>query len=109
MPLFSVISVTYNNLKGLQNTFKSLRLQTFTDYEWIVVDGGSYDGTLDFLSDKPCKLISEKDDGIYDAMNKGIGKANGDYLIFMNAGDVFADADILEIVQDTIIENPDFI
>lgn len=112
MPLFSIITVTYQNLYGLRKTASSISKQTHTDYEWIVIDGGSRDGTTDFLEKTQSKWISDPDDGIYDAMNKGISRATGDYLIFMNAGDCFAAPDILSHIAKAIehaSEPPDFI
>lgn len=85
--LFSIITVTRNNLKGLQATADSLRAQTHRDFEWIVIDGDSGDGTKNYLTTLPAQTLSEPDRGIYDAMNKGIDRAGGDYLLFLNAGD----------------------
>lgn len=111
-PLFSVITVTKNNCAGLGATYASLSAQSCNDYEWIVVDGASTDGTLLFLSKDgllDC-CVSTPDDGIYDAMNKGIARAKGRYLIFMNAGDRFSDPDILSTLLKIIAaEDPDFI
>ena len=109
-PQFSIITVTLNNLFGLRRTYDSIQTQTCDDYEWIVIDGNSSDGTQDFLKQKHACYISEPDNGIYDAMNKGIERANGRYLIFMNAGDYFSDEQILEFINQKIIElKPDFI
>ena len=94
--LFSVITVTRNNLEGLRRTHESLRAQSCADYEWIVIDGASDDGTAGYLQGTGAVWLSESDRGIYDAMNKGIDRARGDHLIFMNAGDVFAAPDVLE-------------
>lgn len=106
-PLFSIITITKNNLRGFQATQKSIETQSCRRYEWIVIDGDSTDGTKDHL---PHGAISEPDNGIYDAMNKGIERAAGDYLIFLNAGDALADADILSTLSKAIgVERPDFI
>lgn len=86
-PLFSLVTVTLNNLKGLQKTYDLVKAQTCSDYEWLVIDGESTDGTIDFLKNTEANYTSEKDSGIYDAMNKGIERATGQYIIFMNAGD----------------------
>lgn len=94
-PCFSIITVTKNNLSGLRRTDASIRAQTYQNYEWLIIDGASTDGTLGHYN----PAISEPDSGIYDAMNKGITLASGDYLIFMNAGDVFAAGDTLEILS----------
>lgn len=99
MPLFSVITVTYNNLGGLRRTAQSVLAQDRRDYEWIVVDGDSSDGTVEFLQEtQQAAWRSEPDNGIYDAMNKGITRATGDYLVFMNAGDAFAAPDVLSTI-----------
>lgn len=106
---FSIITITRNNAPGLAATWESLKSQTGGDYEWIVVDGASTDSTLEFLKDKPALVISEPDKGIYDAMNKGIDRASGDYLIFMNAGDGFAADTVLQNLSQTLTHNPAFI
>ncbi len=84
----SIITINLNNLAGLQKTMQSVFEQTFTDYEYIVIDGGSTDGSKEYIeqhSDKLAYWVSEKDKGIYNAMNKGIIKAGGDYLLFLNS------------------------
>lgn len=109
-PLFSVITVTLNNMSGLQKTCASLQNQTRKDFEHIIIDGGSTDGTQDYLKSLNVQIISEKDNGIYDAMNKGIDRTQGQYFIFMNAGDCFANEQTLLSIQDAIEKNnPDFI
>ena len=88
----SVITVVYNNVKDIERTMLSVLNQTYTNIEYIIVDGLSTDGTQDVISkyrDRISKLISEKDKGIYDAMNKGLALTTGDYVIFMNSGDEF--------------------
>ncbi|MCD8493951.1 MAG: glycosyltransferase [Alphaproteobacteria bacterium] len=111
MSLFSIITITRDNMDGLARTAESLAAQTCPDYEWIVVDGASIDGTLEFLKDKPALVVSEPDRGLYDAMNKGIERANGQYLIFMNAGDVFAGDNVLAGLATLLAEagNPAFL
>lgn len=99
-PLVSIITVCYNE-KKIENTCKSIVGQTFEGYEWIVIDGGSIDETLSILEkykNNITVLISEKDSGIYDAMNKGIKLARGEWLIFMNGGDCFFEKNSLEKV-----------
>jgi putative colanic acid biosynthesis glycosyltransferase len=89
---YSIITVCRNNLNGLQRTCESIEAQSFSDFEWIVIDGASTDGTVEFMTNKVqdnISFFSEPDEGLYDAMNKGIDKASGDYLIFMNSGDQF--------------------
>ncbi|MEM6781503.1 MAG: glycosyltransferase family 2 protein [Pseudomonadota bacterium] len=106
---FCIITITKNNLDGLQRTAKSIQLQTIQDFEWIVIDAASTDGTTDFLKTSQADWTSEPDHGLYDAMNKGLEKASGTYIIFMNAGDTFADVDILELITDQLETNPDFL
>lgn len=94
----SIITINFNNLAGLQRTYESVVCQTFTDYEWIVIDGGSTDGSREFIEqhqDKFAYWCSEPDKGIYNAMNKGIAKAHGVYVNFMNSGDCFHSAEVL--------------
>lgn len=89
----SIITVNLNNLEGLKKTYESVVSQTFTDYEWLVIDGGSTDGSREFIEQHQDKFVywcSEPDKGIYNAMNKGIMRAKGEYLNFMNSGDCFA-------------------
>ncbi len=98
---YSIITVNYNNKEGLRQTIESVIHQTFRDYEFIVIDGGSTDGSADVLKEYDEQItywVSEKDSGIYNAMNKGIAKATGEYLNFMNSGDCFYAPDILEKV-----------
>ncbi len=105
----SVITVCFNSLEMLKKTMQSVDSQTYTNYEYIVIDGNSTDGTLDFLKNyegKLTKYVSESDQGIYDAMNKGVKMSSGDYVIFLNAGDLFADATTLEkIFKDKIYDS----
>jgi putative colanic acid biosynthesis glycosyltransferase len=108
-PLFSIITITRNNLDGLKRTQASLESQSARNFEWIIIDGDSGDGTKDYLHDLPAVGISEPDDGIYDAMNKGIERAGGDYLLFLNAGDMLADMDILSTLSKAAAAGPDFI
>lgn len=109
--LISIITVTCNNEPGLRRTHRSVMVQNCTNYEWIVIDGASSDGTVEYLKTAQARWTSEPDRGIYDAMNKGIEKASGDYMIFMNAGDEFADGHVLGKLASLIAEKnaPDFI
>ncbi|TFD93178.1 glycosyltransferase [Dysgonomonas capnocytophagoides] len=98
-PLISVVTVTYNAETVLEETILSVVNQTYSNIEYIIIDGGSTDRTLDIVKDYQDKVthwISEPDKGIYDAMNKATRIASGDWLIFMNAGDVFFEKNILE-------------
>ncbi len=94
----SIITICYNIKDEIARTCESIVNQTWQDFEWIVVDGGSTDGTLEVLEKYKSRInifISEKDEGIYDAMNKGILKASGEYLNFMNGGDEFYQENVL--------------
>jgi glycosyltransferase involved in cell wall biosynthesis len=88
-PKLSVITVVYNDVKGIERTMLSVLNQTYPNIEYILIDGLSTDGTLDIIKkyQDSIILISEKDKGIYDAMNKGLLIATGDYVLFMNSGD----------------------
>ncbi len=109
MPLFSLITVTRNNLPGLQKTARSVQSQACSDTEWIIIDGASTDGTTDLLKALPANITSEPDTGIYNAMNKGIERASGDYLLFLNAGDQLAAPQTLQNIAQSIEGTPDFI
>lgn len=101
-PLFSIITVTFNAESEIERTLESVASQTYSDYEFIVIDGKSKDKTVELVNSHPVHvdvLISEPDKGIYDAMNKGINIAKGNYIIFMNAGDTFASTDALAIAK----------
>ncbi|MER2998305.1 glycosyltransferase family 2 protein [Pontibacter populi] len=98
----SIISINYNNTEGLEQTIKSVLAQTYDNIEYIVVDGGSTDGSIDIInrhSDFISYWVSEKDRGVYNAMNKGIEQAHGDYLMFLNSGDTFYNNQVLEHVN----------
>ena len=99
---YSIITVNYNNKNGLRRTIESVIHQTFRDIEFIVIDGGSTDGSVEILKEYDKHInywVSEKDNGIYNGMNKGIRKATGEYLNFMNSGDCFYDNDVLQKVD----------
>jgi glycosyltransferase involved in cell wall biosynthesis len=99
VPRLSVITINLNNAAGLTKTIDSVINQSFTDVEYIIIDGGSTDGSLDIINKYSQKLsywISEKDTGIYNAMNKGIRKARGHYLMFLNSGDWLLNPGVLE-------------
>ena len=105
----SVITINYNNRDGLQRTLESVFNQTCQDFEFIVIDGGSNDGSRDVIANYNSNIdfwVSEKDAGIYNAMNKGIKKANGDFVIFMNSGDTFCNENVLKNCSSEI--NTDF-
>ena len=89
---YSIITINYNNKEGLRKTIESVIHQTYRDFEYIVIDGGSTDGSAEVLKEYDKMIdywVSEPDKGIYNAMNKGIAQAHGDYLNFMNSGDCF--------------------
>jgi len=97
----TVITVNLNNANGLLRTIHSVLSQTFSNIQFIVIDGVSTDGSVDIIKSNESKIdywISEKDSGVYSAMNKGILKAKGEYLIFLNSGDSFIDNDIVRRV-----------
>lgn len=105
----SIITITFNNLKGMKETAESVISQSFKDFEWIVVDGGSSDGTKEYLesiSEHIDWWCSETDKGIYNAMNKGIRTAKGKYCFFLNSGDYLIDCDSLQRAMDcNIVED----
>jgi glycosyltransferase involved in cell wall biosynthesis len=100
-PKLSIITVVYNNVRDIERTILSVTRQSYSNIEYIVIDGLSTDGTLDIIqnySSHITTLISEKDKGIYDAMNKGLALATGDYVLFMNSGDELYAVDTVEQV-----------
>lgn len=110
MALLSIITICYNNLEGLKKTVNSVLSQTnLSDVEYIIIDGGSNDGTKEYLSTLPSSIIyvSERDKGIYNAMNKGISIASGSYLQFLNSGDVLYDSSVLDDILPMLITSPD--
>lgn len=101
-PKVSVITVVYNNVSEIKKTIDSITSQTYKNVEFIVVDGGSDDGTVEIIKNNEDKIYwwcSEQDSGIYDAMNKGVKLATGDFIIFMNAGDTFFNEHSIENVM----------
>lgn len=99
----SIITVNYNNKAGLQETIDSLLSQTWNDYEWIIIDGGSTDGSRELIEqyqDYFAYWCSEPDKGVYHAMNKGVAKARGEYVNFMNSGDTFYNEYVLQKISD---------
>jgi glycosyltransferase involved in cell wall biosynthesis len=104
--IISVITISLNNIKGLENTILSVINQTNREtFEYIVIDGNSTDGTVELLakySNKIDKIVIENDEGIFDAMNKGIKNASGQYIHFLNSGDVFTDLNVIEKVNAVI-------
>lgn len=107
----TIITATYNSAETLRYTFDSVLNQTYTNYEYIVVDGLSKDGTLDIIKEYADKFngrmryISEKDKGLYDAMNKGVKMATGDVIGILNSDDFYTSNDILEVIATNIKEH----
>jgi glycosyltransferase involved in cell wall biosynthesis len=100
---YSIITINYNNKDGLDSTIKSLINQTSKDFEYIIIDGGSTDGSINVIKQNEKFIsywVSEKDKGVYNAMNKGIAIAKGDYCIFMNSGDCFHSPNVLTSIAD---------
>jgi len=109
-PLFTIITVSFNAQGVIEKTIKSVITQNYDGFEYLIIDGGSEDGTVDVVSQYKNYISyfsSEKDGGIYYGMNKGIGKANGDYVLFLNAGDVFSDEEVLADVASFICNHPE--
>lgn len=104
----SIITTTYNSSKTIEGTIKSVLNQTYSDIEYIIIDGGSTDGTLDIVNkykDKIAKIVSEKDGGMYEAMNKGIKLVTGDIVGILNSDDVYASNGIIKTIVDELTRN----
>ncbi|PXV68065.1 glycosyl transferase family 2 [Dysgonomonas alginatilytica] len=104
MNKISIITVNRNNADGLEKTIKSVIKQTYTNYEFIIIDGASTDNSVDIIKQYSSKIsfwISEKDTGIFNAMNKGINRSTGDYCYFLNSADTFADDNVLKDIFET--------
>ena len=102
IPHISIVTINFNHLKDLQHTFSNVIAQTYQNIEYIIIDGGSQDGTVNFLEENTKYLsywISEPDNGIYDAMNKGVKVARGEWIIFMNSGDLFSQENTVEQIS----------
>lgn len=103
----SIITVNYNNIEGLKKTLESVLTQNWKNFEFIIIDGGSSDGSKEIIESNKEKLdywVSEPDNGIYHAMNKGIKVANGEYLYFLNSGDHFDNSNALEKINTHLTE-----
>ena len=97
----TIITINFNNCEGLGKTIDSVVSQSCHDYEYIVIDGGSTDGSVNVIKDNADNIdywVSEKDDGIYNAMNKGIDHATGEYCLFLNSGDTLHDCEVIASV-----------
>ena len=102
-PKFSIITITYNAADAIEPTLQSVMAQTYTNYEYLLIDGGSKDDTVAKAKASGIRfahIVSEPDNGLYDAMNKGIALAGGDYLCFLNAGDAFYAPDTLQTIAN---------
>ena len=109
----SIITATYNSAKTVRDTLESVLSQTFKDYEYIIKDGGSKDATLEIVREyEPkfegrMKIVSERDKGIYDAMNQGFQMAQGEILMLINSDDLLARPDVFQMVVDKFEQNPE--
>lgn len=102
-PIISIITIVFNNVRDIEYTITSVLEQTYKNIQYIIIDGKSTDGTLDIIAkykDKIDILVSEKDKGIYDAMNKGLGLATGDYVLFLNSGDALFDNNTIQTIVE---------
>lgn len=111
----SIVTINYNNVGGLRKTLASVAAQTYRDIEHIVIDGGSTDGSIEVIKDYVNQLkiedrrlkidwVSEKDNGVYQAMNKGVKRATGDYILVLNSGDVLAASYVTERIMDVLMQ-----
>lgn len=107
MPTLSIITINFNNAEGLEKTINSVVSQSYHDFEYIVIDGGSDDNSVNIikLQSKINQWVSEKDAGIYDAMNKGISRASGQYLLFLNSGDYLNENVLNRIFKETYTQD----
>jgi glycosyltransferase involved in cell wall biosynthesis len=112
LPVVTVVTVVYNRKDAVRKTLESVVRQRYSNLEYIIVDGGSTDGTVDVIrayEDKIDLWISEPDKGIYDAMNKGIRLASGDWINFMNVGDLFANDDTVSLFATLDVRHADIV
>lgn len=108
-PSLSIVTVVRNDRQGLEQTIRSLQTQSYRDFEYLVIDGASTDGTLDVVRRHEASIQfwqSGQDAGIYDAMNQGLRKAEGQYILFLNAGDRILDKDGLKRVAAALASHP---
>jgi len=103
----SIVTINYNNLPGLKKTVESVLSQTCRDFEYIIMDGGSTDGSAEYLQERSGEFdywVSERDAGIYNAMNKGLYKSSGEFLYFLNSGDLLFSKDVIAKANSIITE-----
>jgi glycosyltransferase involved in cell wall biosynthesis len=101
----SIITTTYNSALTIEDTIKSVLDQDYPDIEYIIIDGGSTDGTMDIVNkykDRIANIVSEKDEGMYDAMNKGIKLATGDVVGILNSDDIYTSNDVIRTVVEKL-------
>lgn len=109
-PLITIVTITYNAEKELPRTIESVMEQTCHDYEHLIIDGASTDRTLEVARRNPdARILSERDHGLYDAMNKGLAYARGKYILFLNAGDTFRTPDTLALYAKEAAKERDII
>lgn len=112
LPLVSVVTVVFNDVKNIEKTIKSVLEQTYPKIEYIIIDGGSTDGTVEIIkkyADRLAYWVSEHDGGIYQGMNKGIARASGEWLNFMTSGDYFVDRDVFTKIFSEDHHGADFL
>lgn len=111
-PKISIVTVNFNMHSGLDQTIRSVLGQSYKNLEYVIVDGASTDGSQDLLKtyhDRVDKIISEKDRNLYDGMNKGVSATTGEWILFMNSGDCFADADVVsDVFSETLDKAEDY-
>lgn len=103
----SIVTINLNNLPGLIKTIQSVFSQDYQNIEYLIIDGGSTDGSVDYIKSNAKRIkywVSEKDNGIYDGMNKGIRKSNGDYILFLNSGDYFFNSQSLKKLIEAAVD-----
>ena len=109
-PLITIVTITFNAEKELPRTMDSVLEQSYKNFEHLIIDGASTDRTLEIARKNPdARIISERDKGLYDAMNKGLANARGEYILFLNAGDTFRSPDILALYANAAEKGNDII
>lgn len=109
-PLLSVITVVFNNANYISEAIDSVLNTNRKDVQYVIIDGASTDGTVDIIKsygDKVSKFVSEPDEGLYDAMNKGVGLSDGEYIAFINADDYYVDGELGKVIKELYEKKPD--